>query len=79
MHQKNFNTKHNRRLLENPSGGNLKDYLEYTMTINKDAKNERKNLVSNSPIKVIKGQHMDKTMTTFAPKEYSRDLNGSPM
>lgn len=49
------------------------------MTINKDAKNERKHLVSNSPIKVVKGQHMDKTMTTFAPKEFSRDLNGSPM
>jgi len=65
--------------LENPSGGNLKDYLEYTMTINKDAKDERKHIVSASPIKFEKGRHMDKTMTTFAPKEFRRDLNGSPM
>lgn len=46
----------------------MKDYLEYTMTINKDANAERKNLVSASPVKYEKGQHMDKTMTTFAPQ-----------
>jgi hypothetical protein len=67
MNQKNFNQKHNRRLLENPSAGNLKDYLEYTMTVNKDAKVERKAIVNSSPVGFAKGQHMDRTHSTFAP------------
>jgi len=50
MNQKKFNEKHNRRLLEQPTETNFKDYLEYTMTVNKDIKDGRKELVAKSPV-----------------------------
>lgn len=77
MNQKKFNEKHNRRLLEQPTETNFKDYLEYTMTVNKDIKDGRKELVAKSPVYMQKGQHMDSSKTTFAPCEFKRDLNGS--
>lgn len=77
MNQKKFNEKHNRRLLEAPCETNYKDYLEYTMTVNKDIKDGRKELIQQSPSWLEKGQHIDPSKTTFAPSEFKRDLNGS--
>jgi len=67
MNQKKFNEKHNRRLLEAPIETNYKDYLEYTMTVNKDIKEGRKELIRNSPAFMEKGKHIDPSMTTFSP------------
>lgn len=77
MNQKKFNEKHNRRLLERPAESNFKDYLEYTMTVNKDIKEGRKELICQSPQFIHKGMHIDTSKTTFAPSEFKRDLNGS--
>lgn len=77
MNQKKFNEKHNRRLLEQPQETNFKDYLEYTMTVNKDIKDGRRDLINGSPSYVDKGHHIDPSKTTFAPSEFKRDLNGS--
>ena len=77
MNQKKFNEKHNRRLLEAPAETNYKDYLEYTMTVNKDIKDGRRDLIEKSPSYMDKGKHVDPSLTTFAPCEFKRDLNGS--
>ena len=77
MNQKKYNEKHNRRLIEAPAEQNFKDYLEYTMTLNKDIKAGRKDLIASSPQYMHKGMHIDPSKTTFAPCEYKRDLNGS--
>jgi len=47
------------------------------MTVNKDVKDGRQQLINASPSYVSKGAHIDPSKTTFAPGEYKRDLNGS--
>ena len=71
-------TRNNRRLMEAPEKASYKDYLEYSMVINKDSPKEREHFVSNSPTGREKGRHIDKSYTTFSPDQWKRDLNGSP-
>lgn len=47
------------------------------MTVNKDIKEGRKELINRSPSYTSKGFHIDPSKTTFAPCEFKRDLNGS--
>merc|ERR1719246_38468 len=47
------------------------------MTVNKDIKDGRKELIHASPGFKHKGLHVDPSKTTFHPCEYKRDLNGS--
>lgn len=49
------------------------------MTVNKDLKAGRKDLLNTSPGFYKKGMHYDPSRTTFAPCEFKRDLNGSHM
>jgi hypothetical protein len=60
-----------------PQQANFKDYLEYSITVNKDLKEGTKDLIHRTPAFKSKGMHIDPSKTTFAPCEYKRDLNGS--
>lgn len=59
----------------------MRDYLEYTMTLNKDQKATRVDFLSKSPTKAInmRGEYIDPSLTTMSPEKRQRDLNASPL
>lgn len=67
MNMKKFNETNNRRLLEVPAEQNFKDYLEYTMTINRDQRDGVRELIARSPGYKRKGLHIDSSDLTFSP------------
>ena len=71
-----------RRIAENPEFSSKRDYLEYMMTINKDAQEKTKNsayLSQTGAFDKFRGTYHDQTGTTVSPKKHARDLRGSPM
>lgn len=79
--QKKYNEKNFRRIVEKPDIASMRDYLEYTMTLNKDQKVNRVEFLSKSPGNAInpRGEYVDTSLTTFSPEKHQRDLNASPL
>ena len=81
MTQKKYNEKNFRRIVEKPDIASMRDYLEYTMTLNKDQKANRADYLAKSPIPATsrRGEYIDPSMTTLSPAKHTRDLNASPL
>jgi len=74
-----------RRIIENPNFASKRDYLEYTLSVNKDMKTSSDKFLG-SPYRAGKDRQVadnknvysDATGTTISPLKFKRDLNGSP-
>ena len=75
-----------RRIIENKDMASRRDYLEYTMHVNRDSKKVSEGFL-NSPVRNTQPRHhdndkkeyFDKSGTTVSPFKFRRDLNGSPL
>lgn len=81
MTQKKYNEKNFRRITEKPDIASMRDYLEYTMTLNKDKRNDKQQFMTASPANAVnaRGEYMDPSGATFSPEKRVRDLNQSPL
>lgn len=77
MTQKKYNEKNFRRITEKPDIASMRDYLEYTMSLNKDKRNETGAFMTASPCNKVnaRGEYMDPSGATFSPEKRQRDLN----
>jgi hypothetical protein len=65
----NISPKSFRRIIERPSRTSKRDYLEYTLQINKDMNTSSRNFLNS---------YVRSEPNTISPFKYKRDLNGSP-
>ena len=80
MSQKKHNEKSFRRIQEMPDIANMRDYLEFSMTVNKEKKDMRETFLSNSPPRLSnRGAYNDPSDATMSPEKHIRDINGSPL
>lgn len=80
MTQKKYSTKSFRRITEQPEIASMRDYLEYSMTLNKEQKVARENYLSRSPQRTPqRGAYHDPSEATLSPVKHIRDINGSPL
>ncbi len=76
-----YNEKNFRRILERPEDmASKRDYLEYSITINRTASTTSKNFMkqTGSYDKYTK-EYFDPSLTTNSPQKFKRDLNGSQL
>lgn len=66
--QESFNHSANRRVKQDGSLGPKRDFIEYTITVNKSNNSRRKALLSNAYLK---------EKLTVKPTQFSKDLKGS--
>lgn len=82
----NFSPDRFRRIVENKDMASRRDYLEYTLAVNRDQKQARDSFLASPSRKqketthaVDKRAYVDASETTVSPFAYRRDLNGSPL
>lgn len=51
MNQKKFSVKSFRRITEKPDMANMRDYMEFTLTLNKENSEAKKRFLNSSPQK----------------------------
>jgi len=81
-----FSPRSFRRIEQNPDFASRRDYLEYTLSVNKEMKSSTDKFL-NSPersnsvrqLTENKKPYKDPTGTTISPLKFKRDLQGSPL
>ena len=80
MTQKKYNEKNFRRIVERPDMASMRDYLEYTVTLNQDRRMNKSEFIGRTgSVDKFTKQYEDLSYSTMSPAKHKRDLKGSPM
>lgn len=89
MNQKKFSVKSFRRITEKPDMANMRDYMEFTLTMNKENSDAKKRFLNSSPKKQDLAKsfaysnnaqarnYFDPSGTSLSPAAHKRDLSQS--
>lgn len=69
-----FSPRSNRRIVENNAHASRRDYIEYTIAVNSQMKDQRNDYLQNSQTRFAS---FDPADATVSPARFKKDLNGS--